>query len=360
MNDRSQSGVLEATRLTVAGQLVEATDLLQRLLCSEHFDFERGISGRPERPLAQALNLTPNGGEFINETYTSEAGSRTYRLFIPSRYRGQALPLVVMLHGCIQSPEDFAAGTRMNMLAEEQNCFVVYPAQCATANPTKSWNWFQPDHQRRDEGEPSLIAGITRQIMNDYAIDARRVYVAGFSAGAAAATIMGVTYPDLYAAIGVHSGLICGAANDLPSAFAAMRHGEPTAIDVPAACAESVGALRRLVPTIVFHGDRDTTVHPRNSDHVIAQSKSKAPTSQDLRTIVEKSQIRDGFDYSRTLHTDAQGRVILEQWVVHEAGHTWSGGCATGSFTDGRGPDASREMLRFFLEHRHPAAAPGA
>jgi poly(hydroxyalkanoate) depolymerase family esterase len=357
MNDRSQSGVLEATRLTHAGQLVEATNLLQRLLQSEPFGFERVL---PERPVAQASNLTPNGGEFINETYTNQAGARTYRLFIPRGYCGQALPLVVMLHGCIQSPEDFAAGTRMNMLANEQNFFVAYPAQCASANPTKSWNWFQPDNQRRDEGEPSLIAGITRQIMSDYAIDARRVYVAGFSAGAAAATIMGVTYPDLYAAIGVHSGLICGAASDLPSAFAAMRHGKPAAAGVPSESAESVGAALRLVPTIVFHGDCDTTVHPRNSDHVIAQSKSKAPTNPDLRTIVEKSQIRDGFDYSRTLHTDTQGQVILEQWVVHEAGHTWSGGCPTGSFTDGRGPDASREMVRFFFEHRLPAATSGA
>jgi poly(hydroxyalkanoate) depolymerase family esterase len=252
-----------------------------------------------------------------------------------------------MLHGCTQSPDDFAAGTRMNALAEERTCLVAYPAQAASANVSKCWNWFKPGDQQRGQGEPSLIAGITRQVMRDYAVDGERVYVAGLSAGAAAAAIMGMTYPDLYAAIGVHSGLACGAASDLPSAFAAMSQGEAVAL-------RGLGRDRRTVPAIVFHGDRDSTVHPRNGDQVIAQSASAATG---LYTRVDHGQVPGGHAYSRTVHSDAHGQTILEQWVVHGAGHAWSGGSPAGSYTDPRGPDAGQEMLRFFLEHRSAQAA---
>ena len=169
-----------------------------------------------------------------------------------------------MLHGCTQSPNEFAAGTRMNFIAEEQTCFVVYPAQRTEANQAKCWNWFRTADQQRDSGEPSLIAGITRQIMRDYSVDPKRVYVGGLSAGAAAAAIMGATYNDLYAAIGVHSGLACGAAIDLPSAFVAMRQGGRSDGRV-------IPGDGLPVPTIVFHGDRDTTVHPNNGDQIREQ-----------------------------------------------------------------------------------------
>jgi poly(hydroxyalkanoate) depolymerase family esterase len=251
-----------------------------------------------------------------------------------------------MLHGCTQSPDDFAAGTRMNSLAEEHTCLVAWPAQPASANASKCWNWFEPRDQQHGRGEPSLIAGITRRVMRDYAVDAERVYVAGLSAGAAAAAIMGATYPDLYAAIGVHSGLACGAARDLPSAFAAMGQGGVVAVRGP--------GQYRHVPTIVFHGDRDSTVHPRNGDQVIAQSASGATG---LQVKVERGRAPGGHAYSRTLHADVHGQTILEQWVVHGAGHAWSGGNPAGSYTDPRGPDATREMLRFFLEHRCAQAA---
>jgi poly(hydroxyalkanoate) depolymerase family esterase len=291
-------------------------------------------------------DIVPAGGRFIEAIYSNAAGSRSYKLYIPSGYHGQAVPLVVMLHGCTQSPDDFAAGTRMNVVAEEQTCLVVYPAQASDANPAKCWNWFRPGDQRRDLGEPSLIAGITREVMRDYVVDAQRVYIAGLSAGAAAAAVMGATYPDLYAAIGVHSGLACGAASDLPSAFAAMRQGEvrsPSRYDGLAA-----GREAPTVPTIVFHGDRDTTVHPRNGDHVIAQCKG----TTSAHTQVHRGRIAAGHTYTRTVHVDASGRTILEHWEIHGAGHAWSGGSPAGSYTDPRGPDASREMLRFFLEHQ--------
>lgn len=261
------------------------------------------------------------------------------------------MPLVVMLHGCTQSPEDFAAGTRMNTLAEEHGCLVAYPGQAQSANAQKCWNWFNPGDQGRDGGEPALIAGITRQIMREHAVDPRRVHVAGLSAGGAAAAIMAQAYPDLYAAVGVHSGLACGAARDIPSAFAAMRQGA-AAPAKPGRAGAGAGD-RRIVPTIVFHADRDGTVHPRNGDQVIAQSAAAGG----LRTEVQRGQVPGGHAYSRTIHADAAGRTVLEQWVVHGGGHAWSGGSAAGSYTDPRGPDASREMLRFFLEHPRGAAA---
>ena len=292
-------------------------------------------------------DIVPAGGRFIEATYSNPAGTRKYKLYIPSHYQGQALPLIVLLHGCTQSPDDFAAGTRMNLIAEEQTCFVVYPAQPSDANAAKCWNWFRPTDQRRGQGEPSLIAGITRQVMREYLVDPQRVYIGGLSAGAAAAAIMGATYPDLYAAIGVHSGLACGAANDLPSAFVAMRQGDLADV-LEAGHVSPVLGNRQAVPTIVFHGDRDTTVHPRNGDHVIARSMQ----IPNLRKMVHRGRVPGGHAYTRTIHTDPRGRAVFEHWEIHGAAHAWSGGSPAGSFTDPRGPDATREMLRFFLEHQ--------
>ena len=304
---------------------------------------------------ARAPDPVPDGARFVAGTYTEPAGSRGYKLYVPSGYRdGQPVPLVVMLHGCTQSPDDFAAGTRMNALAEEGTFLVAYPAQDGAANPQRCWNWFSPGDQRRDAGEPSLIAGITRQIMREHAIDPARVYAAGMSAGGAAAAVMGEAYPDLYAAVGVHSGLPCGAAGDLPSALAAMRQGAPG----PATGdGRSDGGPRRLVPTIVFHGDRDGTVNPRNGDQVIARARAAAAGELQATAAVQHGQVPGGRAYSRALHADAGGGAVLEQWVVHGAGHAWSGGGPAGSYTDPQGPDATREMLRFFLEHRHLQAA---
>ena len=422
MNDR-HSDMLEATRLTRAGRLTEATALLQRVLRGKtardvtsdsvweaadtppgrvphtievtnprpssrtgqtfgwadaslppagraegtarphmpgalHSFLDRvkriasapGIGGVAHPSPAREPDVVPDGGQFVTGLYSDRAGSRTYRLYVPSGYCGQALPLVVMLHGCTQSPDDFAAGTRMNALAEEHTCLVAYPAQAASANASKCWNWFNPGHQQRGQGEPSLLAGITRQIMRDYSVDSRRVFVAGLSAGAAAAVIMGITYPDLYAAIGAHSGLACGAASDLRSAFAVMRQGAAVR---RSGSAPGDGEYRRIVPMIVFHGDEDTTVHPRNGDQIIAQAR--ADTTMDLRTSVQHGRVPGGHAYSRTVQHDASGRAILEQWVIHGAGHAWSGGSPAGSYTDPRGPDAAREMLRFFLEQPPPA-----
>ncbi|HEY0835164.1 MAG TPA: PHB depolymerase family esterase [Azospirillum sp.] len=403
MTDHFPAGMAEATRLTNAGKLTEATALIQRLLRGDGPDTAPGpartgsatvidaefvtvdapdaagtaraaprprtapLSGLGEtlrdlaarvRPAGLDLGAggvarpapdpLPDGASFVTASHTDAAGTRSYKLYVPAnRGDGRPLPLIVMLHGCTQAPDDFAAGTRMNAFAEEHGCLVAYPAQPSSANAQKCWNWFSPADQRRDGGEPSLIAGITRRIMRDHPVDPRRVYVAGLSAGGAAAAVMGAAYPDLYAAVGVHSGLPHGAARDLPSALAAMRQGG----------AAATGGGGRAVPTIVFHGDRDTTVNPRNGDAVVAQSTAGTPG---LRTEEESGQVPGGHGYSRTRHTDATGRVLCEQWTIRGAGHAWAGGSPAGSYTDPRGPDASREMLRFFLENPHRGEPPQA
>jgi poly(hydroxyalkanoate) depolymerase family esterase len=389
----NQDIIREAARLTRAGQLVEATALLQRMLRGENApdtpsrtggrtalrepiiidakanaveetdsrpQLKPATSAQPRTPRTlldrkerrsgiglrgvkraplSTRDIVPDGARFVEGTYNSPAGSRAYRLFIPSRYQERPLPLVVMLHGCTQSPDDFAAGTRMNFIAEEQNCLVVYPAQPSHANQAKCWNWFRTADQQRGRGEPSLIAGITRQIMDDYSVDRKRVYVGGLSAGAAAAAIMGATYNDLYAAIGIHSGLACGAATDLPSALVAMRQG--------GSGHKAISDDRPPVPTIVFHGDRDATVHPNNGGQILEQSVRAMGTQKK----VHRGQVPGGHAYTRTILSDARGRAMLEHWNIHGAGHAWSGGSPAGSYTDPRGPDATREMLRFFLEH---------
>jgi poly(hydroxyalkanoate) depolymerase family esterase len=290
---------------------------------------------RPQRPPPAPL---PEGARFETRAFSNAAGSRTYKVYVPSSYKGQSLPVVVMLHGCTQDPDDFAAGTRMNEVAEEFGFLVVYPCQPQSANPQKCWNWFNTGDQQRDGGEPSLIAGIARQVVEVFSADSRRVYVAGLSAGGAAAAILAVRHPDLFAAVGVHSGLACGAAHDMPSAFAAMRGGG----------AFAPRGDGRLVPTIVFHGDADRTVNPANADHVIAQAGMNAQ----LTEVVTHGETPAGMAYTRIDYVDASGADMAEHWALRGAGHAWSGGSLSGSYTDPRGPDASREMIRFFFRHK--------
>jgi poly(hydroxyalkanoate) depolymerase family esterase len=283
--------------------------------------------------------VVPEGAKFEDRTFTNAAGSRAYKLYISSGYTGQAVPLVVMLHGCTQSPDDFAAGTRMNELAEEFGFLVAYPGQTPAANVSRCWNWFNAAEQQRGGAEPTLIAGITREVMREHPVQEGRVFVAGLSAGGAKAAIMAAAYPDLFAASGVHSGLACGAARDMASAFAAMKQGGAAANGLRA------GPSGRPVRSIVFHGDGDSTVHPINGDEVAAQARAGAG----YRSEVAQGRSAGGMSFTRTVHRDEAGRAMLEQWVLHGAGHAWSGGSAAGSYTDPKGPDASREMVRFFL-----------
>lgn len=339
----------EATRLTRAGRLAEATALLRGLPRAPRPD----APPRHARPEARILDADPHtgevatprrGGGFEAHGFRGPAGRLEYWLYVPSSGHHRPMPLILMLHGCTQTPQDFALGTGMNHLAEAHGCLVAYPAQPRSANAQRCWNWFSPEHQRRGQGEPALIAGLTREVMATHRVDEHRVFVAGLSAGGAAAAIMAAAYPELYAAVGVHSGLACGAAHDVPSAFAAMRQGGGRA--------RRKAQAGRAVPMIVFHGDQDATVHPANADDIIAMS---AP-NQRLSRESQSGGVPGGHAWRRTIHRDAAGHTLLEQWLVQGAGHAWSGGNAAASYTDARGPDASREMLRFFLEHPMPGA----
>ncbi|HSI46964.1 MAG TPA: PHB depolymerase family esterase [Ideonella sp.] len=347
-----QDTLAEATRLTRSGQLQAATELLRKSL------------GRPWGPAAPAHSAAPQdvidveatelpreptgatpspGGtaRFLAGQHECAAGQRSYKLFVPPGAGERAMPLVVMLHGCTQHPDDFAAGTAMNAAAVEQGFVVLYPAQSQQANPQRCWSWFKHNHQQRGRGEPAVLASMTQQVIAEHGIDASRVYVAGLSAGGAMAAILGALYPELFAAVGVHSGLAAGAAADLPSALAAMKGqggaGRTRSVAAPIA-----------VPTIVFHGDADTTVHPSNGAAVIAACVGAGAVAEQ-----QSLSGASGRDCTRSVYRQPDGRTRAEHWLVHGAGHAWSGGQPAGSYTDPRGPDATEAMLRFFMQHRH-------
>ena len=377
--------MMEATRLTGLGRIEEASALIQRSLAGHPLAQTLGLAperrgdtsvpaiARDETPpasdtagrvreamssvvrgLAPVLKglgaplrapsgraIRPGGG-FVDGTFAAAAGARDYKLFIPSQPFAPA-PLVVMLHGCSQSPDDFAAGTGMNALAERAGIFVAYPAQSRSAHAQRCWNWYEPRDQGREAGEPAIVAGITRAVMAGHAIDPARVYIAGLSAGGAAAANIARAYPDLYAALGVHSGLAAGCARDLGSALMAMQGGAPGLGTAAGFGAPTAGPR---IPTIVFHGEDDGTVSVRNADQVLAQADIAG-----LAGTSERFEDR-AHPFTRTRYADAAGRVLVEDWRVHGAGHAWSGGHPEGSFTDPDGPDASRAMLDFFARHR--------
>ncbi|AKU21911.1 PHB depolymerase family esterase [Massilia sp. NR 4-1] len=296
----------------------------------------------PGRKRSRAPAYDPRApGEFMPGSFQAGAGSRRYKLYVPSTPATGPRPLIVMLHGCTQDPDDFAAGTAMNALAEQHGCLVLYPEQDRSANASLCWNWFETPHQQRDGGEPSLIAGMTREVIERWGADPQRVYVAGLSAGGAMAAIMGAAYPDLYAAVGVHSGLPVGKARDLITGLAAMKKGMTGK-------GRAASKLRQRVPVIVFHGDRDEVVHAGNGEAVLEQFLHAAPASRDDE--LRRTQERDGdVRYTKTAMLDRSGRSVAEHWELHGAGHAWSGGSPAGSYTHPAGPDASAEMLRFFL-----------
>jgi poly(hydroxyalkanoate) depolymerase family esterase len=361
MNETLQDLMRSATKLTQAGRLNEATAAIQRAL--------RGAASvaTPAQPQASAMVLdgcvfevdaaapaaakpsaaTPNQAAFTSGTHTHAGLTRAYKLFVPPVRAGKARALVVMLHGCTQDPDDFAAGTGMNEAALEDGFVVLYPAQAQDANPSRCWNWFKHNHQQRGSGEPAVIAAMTRAVMKAHGIDPRRVYIAGLSAGGAMATIVAEAYPDVFAAVGVHSGLPRGAASSVPEALSVMGSGVAGSGPRARGCRVEAAPAAQ-VPTIVFHGDQDRTVHPRNGEQVLAAALSAGATGS---ARVEQGHSSQGRRYTRSTHAAGNGTTQAEHWLLHGAGHAWSGGRAAGSYTDAAGPDATREMLRFFFEH---------
>lgn len=289
-----------------------------------------------QTPFAKKMPPLPAGARFITLTHSDGHARRDFKLYIPAMQPSASMPLIVMLHGCTQSPDDFAAGTGMNALAERLGMLVAYPAQPTGANANKCWNWFKPEDQARDRGEPALIAGLTRDVLRDYPVDPARIYIAGLSAGGAAAAIVAEAYPDLFSAAGVHSGLPVGAASDIPQAFSAMRTGAKGK------------ALANAVPTIVIHGLADGTVHPSNGTAVVTQT---VQAFDGLTASVRNGVSAGGRSFRQTSFDSGDGRSMCEHWEIEGTGHAWAGGKPEGSFTDPSGPAASEEMLRFFLQH---------
>jgi len=377
--------ILAAGGLTRSGKLMEATAAIQRALASVASPPLRRAAASPvavpdSEPAADLSNVLdgfvrevksnlraandlgeeagiaeppvvtrPARPHFGASSFTGAAGTRAFKLFEPAGFDDRALPLVVMLHGCTQDPDDFAAGTRMNDLAQEQGFFVLYPAQAPRSNAHKCWNWFTPADQRRGAGEPSLLAGMTRHVIETHAIDVERVYVAGLSAGGAMAAILAREYPDLFTAAGIHSGIAPGAAHDVASAFMVMKSGPG-----PVRSARAAGESQRAgAPIIVFHGDADTTVVPANGQALISEA-----LGAEAATVSEVAEGRkpgkrafERFVWRRA-GAAADAPSLAEHWIVQGSPHAWSGGAPAGSFTDPEGPDASREMFRFFNEHR--------
>ncbi|WP_374309243.1 PHB depolymerase family esterase [Methylocella sp.] len=306
-----------------------ALDVLRERVSATLF----GEAPAPEAP------ADAQGARFVNRSFSCAAGSRRYKLFVPSAAaRGAPMPLVVMLHGCTQDADDFALGTGMNALAEERGFLVAYPRQSSSSNHMGCWNWFKAKDQIRESGEPAIIAGVTREIMEDFPVDVEQVFVAGMSAGGAMAAILAVAYPDLYKAVGIHSGLHCGAATDFPSALAAMKHG---------ATLQGTEPPQANVRTIVFQGGADRTVHPANAETIVSVARAGI---EGARETVERGLTAGGAPYERIVIADASGAPQVEYWSMPGLGHAWSGGYPEGSYTDPAGPDASREMLRFFMD----------
>lgn len=290
--------------------------------------------------MSQGLSLldskqinTESAARFIGARYSNRAGSRNYKLYIPkdSEQSETPLPLVVMLHACSQNADDFAKGTRMNELADVQPCYVLYPEQSSRDDGAQCWHWYQHE-ESSEQGEPAIIAGLTQHITQEYNIDANRVYVAGFSAGGAMAINLAALYPRLYAAVGSCSGLAYQAAHDLFSAFTVMDSGVNT-----------INKVELAPPIIVFQGAQDYTVNAKNAEQIISQF-----VSSEIPPEIMPNEAAAGRDYTRHVYFDKGGHRLAEHWLVHGAGHAWPGGSAKGSFTDPSGPDASREMLRFF------------
>ena len=321
------------------------------------------VDAPPEAPTARpAPAFKPRPASFNELSFRLGDTSHAYRLYVPGSVAPPGtgekvlLPLVVLLHGCKQDAEDFALGTAMNALAEDKKCLVLYPEQSSSANSMRCWNWFDAAHQARDAGEPKMIAALIRKVLKSHDADPSRVYIGGLSAGGAMAALMAGLYPEMFAAVGVHSGLPPGAANDVMSAFSAMRRGarknSDSLADLQGEDGEGV-----VMPTIVFHGSADKTVNPDNGEQIASAALAALDGAGIKLKKVEQAEDSPGTSSGRretlrTIYSAADGVPYVEYWAVGSGPHAWSGGDAAGSFTDPHGPSASQAMLDFFLRHR--------
>jgi len=287
------------------------------------------------------------------ESLTTPYGTIEFKVYVPSSYSGESVPLVVMLHGCSQNADMIAEGTMWNELAEREGFIVLYPQQSTLRNVQGCWNWFFDANQHRGMGEPFLIAEATRYVMQRYNIDRSRVYICGMSAGGAMAIITAICYPDIFAAVGSHSGLEYDAADSIDSAYDAMENGGPD----PEITAEEAymeilkaGAQRNELPAVIFHGSDDEAVKIINGDQTVEQF---VILNEALGRIMESTE-SEGFEGKpyRLVQYTREGENLVEYWIIEGLGHAWSGGCLDGGeFNDPEAPDATLHMWEFFSQH---------
>ncbi len=389
MKNPLQSFMRQATDLTRAGRLKEAVAVLQaglgfgsrptnntarngepksgeehlyaKEIHGEHIHVERGQSEQiqipPEvdadepspmpPPIREDVAIDSAPSSFTDGAFELNGKTHHYKLFVPGGVAPVARPMIVMLHGCTQNPDDFALGTDMNNIAGAAGWVVLYPAQSARANPRMCWSWFNGGPEP-GSGEPAWIAALTRRVQDEQRIDPARTFIAGLSAGAAMAVLTVEMHPTLFKGVGVHSGLAAHAAANVMEALSVMKHGPRArpkrfySTDAPAS--------NPIIPVIVFHGDADKTVDPENAEHVIEQAVAHAKQAEPGMIVseMENKGSADGRSYTQVIYTGTANRPIAEYWRLHGAGHAWSGGNERGSHTSADGPDASVEFLRFF------------
>jgi poly(hydroxyalkanoate) depolymerase family esterase len=309
------------------------------------------------------VNTVAFGGSWAGGAVKTSAGSLEYKLWVPSAYSKKPVPLVLMLHGCMQKPEELAALSGMNELADKNNFLVAYPEQTVAANPLRCWNWFDPKHQSRDAGEASLIAAVIQDVRASHKVDAKRVFVVGISAGAAMAVVMGVAYPETFAGLGVIAGAEFRAATTVSAGLAVMKSGGPDPNEQGLLAFQEIqksfGGSKKRMPVIAFQGMSDPYMSPLNTDQLIAQwaqtndylDDGKDNDSVSIRAAKEtRGVVANGYSLSKYVYPDSSGRLLMEKWIVEGLGHAWPGSPIANQFADRKGPNATAEMWRFFAE----------
>ena len=344
-----------------------ARDLLRRSLVATLLGMTLSGCGSSDPVASAAQSAT---GTFEAFSYTNEFGTRTYKVYVPASYDGTPAPLLVELHGCGSNADEESRWSRFNEFAEAHGLLVAYPEQDPNANGGRCWNWFQAEHQARDAGEPTLIAGITRAVMEGWNVDPRRVYLGGISAGGAMSDVMAVTYPDLYAAAMIYAGCEYKGGPTCLGSTGALSGDQSGAESIAA-----MGPRARTVPAIVIQGEADPLVPPANAELVVGQFLAIADTVDDgtndgsvSRTPAQSTsgQVPGGHAYSVDIYRDASGCKLVERWLVEDMGHMWSQGKSAdppttrdAAFIDPLGPDVTTATLEFLLSHPMPASGTG-
>lgn len=313
-------------------------------------------TGRLQFPMAGGAPSTD--GEWRTGRYAGPAGTRHYDLYLPPRRSRAPLALVVLLHGCQQTSVRFAEDTGFAAAARREGFAVLAPRQETRHQVQRCWRWYSDGHQRRGAGEPALIVGMVEEVRDrawaddGVRIDHRQVYVAGLSAGAAMSLILAATYPDVFAAAGIHSGTAYRSAVRGIGAISAMG-----AVSEPPA---DLGLAGQIAPLVVVHGTGDRVVRPTNADRIVDQwlASRERVARRGLDRIrplaMTSSSVVDGRRCIRTRWYSARGRRMLEYWRVDGLAHAWSGGARKADFIDPDGPDATALLLAFFRRHRLP------